>query len=77
MEVAVTMEALEGPGKERTVMLGELNFESKFPYIELDKYTGRFSMVCRNAQTHKAHPVNPLIASTPEEKRLLSIGECE
>ncbi|KLO11665.1 Thioesterase/thiol ester dehydrase-isomerase [Schizopora paradoxa] len=57
MEVAVTMEALEGPGKERTVMLG------------------RFSMVCRDAQTHKAHPVNPLIADTPEEKRLLAIGE--
>ena len=34
-------------------------------------------MVCRNAKTHKAHPVNPLLADTPEERRLLAIGECE
>ena len=33
-------------------------------------------MVCRDAQTHKARPVNPLIASTLEEKLLLKIGEC-
>jgi len=32
-------------------------------------------MVCRDAETHKARQVNPLIASTPEEKALLSIGE--
>ncbi|THH07251.1 hypothetical protein EW145_g3509 [Phellinidium pouzarii] len=36
---------------------------------------GRFSMVCRDARTHKARVVNPLIASTPEEKALVAIGE--
>ncbi|TEB22448.1 Thioesterase/thiol ester dehydrase-isomerase [Coprinellus micaceus] len=36
---------------------------------------GRFSMVCRNAHTHKARRVNPLIISTPEEKALFSLGE--
>jgi hypothetical protein len=32
-------------------------------------------MVCRNAHTHKARRVNPLIISTPEEKALFSLGE--
>ncbi|KAG5640978.1 hypothetical protein DXG03_006471 [Asterophora parasitica] len=36
---------------------------------------GRFSMVCRDAHTHKARPVNPLITSTPEERNLHAIGE--
>ncbi|KAF5375348.1 hypothetical protein D9615_008028 [Tricholomella constricta] len=36
---------------------------------------GRFSMVCRDANTHKARPVNPLIFSTPEERSLYAIGE--
>ncbi|KAH7921130.1 Thioesterase/thiol ester dehydrase-isomerase [Leucogyrophana mollusca] len=36
---------------------------------------GRFSMVCRDAQTHRAHPVNQLIISTPEEQALYSMGE--
>ncbi|KAI5993806.1 thioesterase thiol ester dehydrase-isomerase [Pisolithus orientalis] len=36
---------------------------------------GRFSMVCRNARTHKAHPVIPLIIRTPEEEALYKIGE--
>ncbi|KAF6757787.1 Thioesterase/thiol ester dehydrase-isomerase [Ephemerocybe angulata] len=36
---------------------------------------GRFSMVCRNAVTHKSHKVNPLIISTPEERALYSLGE--
>lgn len=34
-------------------------------------------MVCRDAATHKARPVNPLIASSPEEQALLAIGEGE
>lgn len=32
-------------------------------------------MVCRDAMTHKAYPVNPLVASVPEENALLAIGE--
>ncbi|KAJ3564016.1 hypothetical protein NP233_g8564 [Leucocoprinus birnbaumii] len=36
---------------------------------------GRFSMVCRDANTHRARAVNPLILSTPEEKSLYSLGE--
>ncbi|KAJ7777578.1 Thioesterase/thiol ester dehydrase-isomerase [Mycena maculata] len=36
---------------------------------------GRFSMVCRDAVTHRARKVNPLIISTPEEQALYSMGE--
>ncbi|KAK0213534.1 Thioesterase/thiol ester dehydrase-isomerase [Armillaria fumosa] len=36
---------------------------------------GRFSMVCRDANTHRARKVNPLVISTPEEKALHSMGE--
>jgi len=35
---------------------------------------GRFAMVCRDAYTHKAHPVNPLILNSPEERALQTIG---
>ncbi|KZT24926.1 Thioesterase/thiol ester dehydrase-isomerase [Neolentinus lepideus HHB14362 ss-1] len=36
---------------------------------------GRFSMVCRDAYTHKAHGVHPLVVSTPEERALHAMGE--
>ncbi|EAU87567.2 hypothetical protein CC1G_11876 [Coprinopsis cinerea okayama7 len=36
---------------------------------------GRFSMVCRNAHTHKAKKVHPLTVSTDEEKALNALGE--
>ncbi|KAF7326874.1 hypothetical protein MVEN_02581300 [Mycena venus] len=36
---------------------------------------GRFSMVCRDALTHRAREVHPLIISTPEEEALRSMGE--
>ncbi|KAF8598813.1 Thioesterase/thiol ester dehydrase-isomerase, partial [Ceratobasidium sp. AG-I] len=36
---------------------------------------GRFSMVARDAVTHKARAVNPLVLSTPEEQALFSFGE--
>ncbi|KAG9022731.1 hypothetical protein FRB95_014275 [Tulasnella sp. JGI-2019a] len=36
---------------------------------------GRFSMVCRDAITHKAYPVNPLIITTEDEKTLYAMGE--
>ncbi|KAL6308875.1 Thioesterase/thiol ester dehydrase-isomerase [Sparassis latifolia] len=36
---------------------------------------GRFCMVCRDAFTHAATPVNPLKISTPEDEVLFKIGE--
>lgn len=32
-------------------------------------------MVCRDAYTHKARQVNPLVISTPDEKALYAMGE--
>ncbi|KZT05215.1 Thioesterase/thiol ester dehydrase-isomerase [Laetiporus sulphureus 93-53] len=36
---------------------------------------GRFFMVCRDARTHKASPINPLIIDLEEDKTLFAIGE--
>jgi len=36
---------------------------------------GRFSMVCRDAKTHRAKEVNPLVLQTPEERSLYALGE--
>ncbi|KAF4568343.1 hypothetical protein EYR40_010253 [Pleurotus pulmonarius] len=36
---------------------------------------GRFSMVCRDAYTHSARDVNPLITSTDAEKQLFALGD--
>ncbi|KAG6845152.1 hypothetical protein H0H87_012948 [Tephrocybe sp. NHM501043] len=36
---------------------------------------GRFSMVCRDAYSHKARQVNPLTISTAEEQSLYTMGE--
>ncbi|KAF8556736.1 Thioesterase/thiol ester dehydrase-isomerase [Imleria badia] len=36
---------------------------------------GRFSMVCRDARTHKAQLVNPLVIQTAEEQALYSMGK--
>ncbi|KAF8154027.1 Thioesterase/thiol ester dehydrase-isomerase [Crassisporium funariophilum] len=36
---------------------------------------GRFSMVCRNASTHRAREVNPLTIAMPEERALYTLGE--
>ncbi|KAG6374028.1 HotDog domain-containing protein [Boletus reticuloceps] len=38
---------------------------------------GRFSMVCRDARTHKARPVNPLVVQTTEEQALHSMGKSQ
>ncbi|KZO90057.1 Thioesterase/thiol ester dehydrase-isomerase [Calocera viscosa TUFC12733] len=35
----------------------------------------RFTMVCRDAITHKAREVNPLILGTPEEEALYALGK--
>lgn len=32
-------------------------------------------MVCRDAHTHRARPVNSLIITTPEEEKLFKTGE--
>lgn len=32
-------------------------------------------MVCRNARTRKAYPVNSLVIDTPEEEALYKMGE--
>jgi hypothetical protein len=39
------------------------------------EYLGRFSMVCRDAYTHQAKLVNPLVTSTSEERALYTLGE--
>ncbi|KAJ3825325.1 Thioesterase/thiol ester dehydrase-isomerase [Lentinula raphanica] len=36
---------------------------------------GRFSMVCRNARTNQAYPINSLNISTDEERALFAIGK--
>ncbi|KAI0085600.1 Thioesterase/thiol ester dehydrase-isomerase [Irpex rosettiformis] len=59
MEVAVRMEALPIDGK------GE----------EQTVMLGRFCMVCRDSKTHKAHPVNPLVVETEEDRMLDKLGE--
>jgi acyl-coenzyme A thioesterase 9 len=37
--------------------------------------TGRFSMVCRDAHTHKARAVNPLVLNSDAERALHAIGQ--
>ncbi|KAL5524920.1 hypothetical protein ACEPAF_8789 [Sanghuangporus sanghuang] len=56
---------------EIAVKMEALEHDGKAQTIML----GRFSMVCRDATTHKARPVNPLIVSSPEEQALVAIGE--
>lgn len=59
MEVFVKMEGMGKPGTDKTDTL----------------MLGRFSMVCRDSHTYKAHPVPPLIVETPEEQALWDIGQ--
>ncbi|KAF9264624.1 Thioesterase/thiol ester dehydrase-isomerase [Marasmius fiardii PR-910] len=59
MEVVVKMETMSGSADEKDETI----------------MLGRFSMVCRDANTHKARPVNPLKISTPEEQALYAMGE--
>ncbi|EIN05854.1 Thioesterase/thiol ester dehydrase-isomerase [Punctularia strigosozonata HHB-11173 SS5] len=61
MEVAVKMEALPMHGQEG----GE----------EKTLMVGRFSMVCRDARTHKARAIPGLKLETPEDEALHAIGE--
>ncbi|KZO98279.1 Thioesterase/thiol ester dehydrase-isomerase [Calocera viscosa TUFC12733] len=42
---------------------------------EMPVMLGRFTMVCRDALTHKAREVNPLILGTPEEEALYALGK--
>lgn len=75
MEVAVKMETIGMDQPEETVLLGTI-FCTEFILIMSDILAGRFSMVCRDANTHRARQVNPLVISTPEERALHSMGEC-
>ncbi|KAJ7145860.1 HotDog domain-containing protein [Mycena epipterygia] len=61
MEVAVKMETIGMGLEDETVLLGRSS-------------VCRFSMVCRDAITHRARNVHPLIVSTPEEQSLYSMG---
>ena len=36
---------------------------------------GRFSMACRDAKTHKARKVNPLVLEDADDRALSAIGE--
>lgn len=75
MEVAVKMEALEANGTEKTLMLGVRHHGLIITYVSSLDIPGRFSMVCRDANSHQARQVHPLIVSTPEERTLHQIGE--
>lgn len=59
----------------RSSMEVAVKMETLSPIAAKTILLGRFSMVCRDAYTHKARPVNPLILSTPEEKSLQAMGE--
>lgn len=75
MEVAVKMEALSDGEEDKTLMLGMYVSVRRLDIAQLTTVIGRFSMVCRDAFTHRAHPVNPLKVSTPEEHSLHHIGD--
>ena len=77
MEVAVKMESI-GMGKsDETVLLGKCDWLSLSTRIDvhIPFCIGRFSMVCRDARTHRAREVNSLILSTDEERELYALGE--
>jgi acyl-coenzyme A thioesterase 9 len=76
MEVAVKMETIGMDQPDVTVLLGSLFRTQKFIPVMLNTHAGRFSMVCRDANTHRAREVNPLVISSPEERALHSMGEC-
>jgi len=76
MEVAVKMESVGMEQPEETVLIGKYwSVSCQQILIWLFFLTGRFSMVCRNASTHRAREVNPLIVSTDEEQELYALGE--
>jgi len=75
MEVAVKMEAIAIDGREETLMLGKTDMTCNARLAHPIPYIGRFSMVCRNARTRKAYPVNSLVINTPEEEALYKMGE--
>lgn len=72
MEVAVKMESIGKDEPEETVLLG-MSFLSFSAHMFM--VAGRFSMVCRDASTHRARKVNPLVINTPDERALHALGE--
>jgi acyl-coenzyme A thioesterase 9 len=78
IECVVRMEQLSDNGRsEKTVMLGWSRYDAWSSIVSdiAPPLLGRFSMVARDAVTHKARAVNPLILSTPEERALFKFGE--
>lgn len=76
MEVAVKMETIGMGEPEETVLLGTDDAQAEPTTLIQTVTPGRFSMVCRDANTHRAREVNPLAISTAEERSLQSMGEC-
>ena len=77
MEIAVKMESVASAeeGADETVLIGSSPSFFCVCLLYQSSLTGRFSMVCRDARTNRAREVHPLVAVTPEEKRLFTLGE--
>jgi acyl-coenzyme A thioesterase 9 len=81
MEVLVKMSGLgkDGKSKPETLMLGQSQGTGKHTLVrELthpNHPPGRFSMVCRDAHTHKAHRVPSLKLHNKEEEHLYALGD--
>jgi acyl-coenzyme A thioesterase 9 len=77
MEIVIKMQAIHPESsEEQTMMIGMCSFWAiigSLLFLTLERL-GRFSMVCRDAVTHKARAVPSLRLSTPEENALFSIG---
>ncbi|KAE9400877.1 Thioesterase/thiol ester dehydrase-isomerase [Gymnopus androsaceus JB14] len=59
----------------QVIYTGRSSMEVVVRIETMAKDARRFSMVCRDAKTNQAYPVNPLIISTDEEKTLFTIGQ--
>jgi acyl-coenzyme A thioesterase 9 len=73
MEIVMKWEALGQDQSEETIMIGEDKCPIRSVYLLL--YSGRFTMVCLDAFTNRARPVNPLVPMTDDEKALYRMGE--
>lgn len=74
LEIAVKMESIHSPGHDETLLIGELIYFLG-TWTALMNLAGRFSMVCRDAKTHKARPVNPLVLEDSDDQALVAMGD--
>jgi hypothetical protein len=79
MEVFVKMEGLGTRPRDepKTIMLGEsekIHISTQSLISSLSS-PGRFSIVCRDAETHGAKKCPQLVLNTQEEKAMFAIGE--